>query len=153
MKQLLIVSNSPAASALQIQQAIARGAQDQQISGVRVIVKEPLSAGVEDVINADGMLLGSTENFGYMAGLIKDFLERIYYSVLEQKQGMPYALFIKAGQDGQGAVSSMQRVITGLRWKEIHPPIVCTGKVDDEFLEKSYELGMTMAAGLEAEIY
>lgn len=153
MKQLLVVSNSPASSALEIQQAVAKGAQDPQISGVRVIVKEPLSANVEDVMSADGLLLGTTENFGTMSGLIKDFLERIYYPVLEQKQGMPYALFIKAGEDGQGAVTSLQRIITGLRWTEIHPPIVCTGKLNDAFLEQSYELGMTMAAGLEAEIY
>ena len=66
---------------------------------------------------------------------------------------MPYALFIKAGEDGQGAVSSLQRIITGLRWQEIQAPIICTGPVTQPYLERATELGMTMAAGLEAEIY
>jgi len=117
------------------------------------MVKEPLDANADDVLEADGLLLGTTENFGSMSGLIKDFMERIYYPVLEQKQGMPYALFIKAGEDGQGAVSSLQRIITGLRWQEIQAPIICTGELTMPFLERATELGMTMAAGLEAEIY
>lgn len=153
MKQLLIVSNCPAASTLAIQQAVAAGAKHEDIAGVQVIIKQPLDADADDVLKADGLLLGTTENFGAMSGLIKDFMERIYYPVLEQKQGMPYALFIKAGEDGQGAVSSLQRIITGLRWQEIHAPIICTGKVTEPFLERATELGMTMAAGLEAEIY
>lgn len=153
MKQLLIVSNCPAQSTLEIQHAVAAGAKHKEITGVNVVVKEPLDTHVDDVLNADGLLLGTTENFGAMSGLIKDFMERIYYPVLELKQGMPYALFIKAGEDGQGAVSSLQRIITGLRWQEIQAPIICTGPVSQPYLERATELGMTMAAGLEAEIY
>lgn len=153
MKHLLIVSNCPAESARQIQQAVANGAADPEISGIQVVVKEPLDAGIDDVMLADGFLLGSTENFGYMSGLMKDFFERIYYAVLEEKQGLPYGLFIKAGQDGEGAINSIQRIISGLRWQEIHPPITCVGKLDAEFLGQCHELGMTLAAGLEAEIY
>jgi len=153
MKRLLIVSNCPAQSTRDIQEAVAAGAQHEDIDGVHVMVKEPLDANADDVLEADGLLLGTTENFGSMSGLIKDFMERIYYPVLEQKQGMPYALFIKAGEDGQGAVSSLQRIITGLRWQEIQAPIICTGELTMPFLERATELGMTMAAGLEAEIY
>ncbi len=110
-------------------------------------------AGVDDVRWADAVLLGTPENFGSMSGLMKDFLERIYYPLLEATAGLPYALFVKASTDGQGAVSSVERVLAGLRWKAVQPPLVVVGDVRAGDLERCHELGMTMAAGLEAGIY
>lgn len=153
MKKLLIVSNTPAPSTQKIQQAVAQGAQHPDISNVQVLVKEPLVATPQDVLDAAGILIGTTENFGYMAGLMKDFLERIYDPCLEKTEAKPYAMFVKAGQDGQGAISSMQRIITGLRWKEIQAPLLCVGSLTDAYLQDCQDLGMSMAAGLESGIF
>jgi multimeric flavodoxin WrbA len=102
---------------------------------------------------ANAIALGTPENFGYMSGLMKDFLERIYYECLDATSGLPYLLYVKASTDGQGAVQSIERIVTGLRWKAVQPAFVVVGDVVDEHLEHCRELGMTLAAGLEAGIY
>jgi len=120
---------------------------------VNVIVKQPLDANADDVLSAAGIILGTTENFGYMSGLMKDFLERIYYPCLDHTEGLPYALYVKAGTDGQGAKTSVERIVTGLRWKPVMPATILTGDYRPEFNETCYELGMTLSAGIEAGIY
>lgn len=117
------------------------------------MLKEPLEATVEDVLAADGIILGTTENFGYMSGLMKDFLERIYYPCLDHTEAMPYAMYVKAGNDGSGAQISMERIITGLAWKSVMPATILKGDFQPDFVEQCREIGMTLAAGLEAGIY
>ena len=153
MRKLLIVSHAPSTNSLAMAAAVARGAAHVDISDVEVRSLPALDAGPADVLWADGILLGSTENFGYMSGGMKDFFDRIYYPCLDQTQALPYALFIRAGNDGHGARTSMERIITGLRWKQVQPPLICAGAFREDFLGDCEELGMTMAAGLEAGIY
>jgi hypothetical protein len=62
-------------------------------------------------------------------------------------------LYVKASTDGQGAVSSVERILTGLRWKAVRPAYVVVGDVRDADLAQCTELGMTLAAGLEAGIF
>jgi len=76
------------------------------------------------LLAADAVLLGTTENFGYMSGLMKDFLERIYYPCLEHTEGKPYALYVRAGNDGVGATTSVERIVSGLNWRAIRPATV-----------------------------
>jgi NAD(P)H-dependent FMN reductase len=102
---------------------------------------------------SNAVVLGTPENFGYMSGALKDFLERIYYVLLDETPGLPYALYVKASTDGQGAVRSVERIVAGLRWRAVLPPIIVTGDVGDEDLEAARELGLTMAAGVEAGIF
>jgi len=135
-----------------LQQAVTRGASSSEFD-IEVRVREPLNAAADDVLWADGVILGTTENFGYMSGLVKDFLERIYYPCLEQTPGLPYGLFIKGGLDGQGARTSVERIITGLRWKPVQQPVVLKGEMQPGFSEQCEQLGMLMAAGLDAGIF
>jgi hypothetical protein len=88
-----------------------------------------------------------------MAGLIKDFFERIYYPSLESSEGLPIALYIRAGEDGRGARTSIGRITTGLRWKPVAAPLILRGDWDDRFEAQVAELAMTLAAGLDAGIY
>ncbi len=135
-----------------VEAAIA-GARDPEIHGVDVVVRDALAAGPEDVLACDAVILGTPENFGYMSGAIKMFFETIYYPCLEHSQGLPYALLIRAGNDGEGALTSMQRIITGLRWREVAPPLIAAGEFDPACLDTCRELGMSLAAGLEAGIF
>ena len=153
MPKLLIVSHSPSPNAQALTDAVAQGAKHEDITEVELRITEPLKANEKDVLWANGLILGTTENFGYMSGAMKDFFDRIYYPCLEQTEALPYSLFIKAGIDGQGALSSMERIITGLKWKRVQEPLVCSGEFKQEFLAQGEELGMTMAAGLEAGIF
>ena len=133
--------------------AVVIGASHKDILGVDLRVHIPLDAGAEDVLWADGIILGTTENFGYMSGAMKDFLERSYYPCLEKTAGLPYTLFIRAGNDGLGAKSSIERILKGLAWRAVQEPLICSGDYQESFLKSCEELGMTMAAGLEAGIF
>lgn len=152
-KRLLIIANQPSHNTAHLAQCVLDGANHPDISGVNAIVKQPLDATPDDVLACDGLIIGSTANFGYMAGLVKDFLERIYYPCLENTQGLSLGIYVKAGNDGAGAISSIERIVTGLRWVNIQQPLLLQGSYQPDFDAKCHELGMTMAAGLEAGIY
>ena len=153
MPKLLFVCHSPSPNTERLRDAVVRGISHPDITDIELRVLAPLEAEASDVLWADGLILGTTENFGYMAGRIKDFFERIYYPCLEQTQGLPYALYIRAGNDGEGTKVSIKRIITGLRWSIIQEPLICRGDFQAAFVEQCEELGLTMAAGLEAGVY
>jgi NAD(P)H-dependent FMN reductase len=113
-------------------------------------------AGVDDVEAATATVIITTENFGAVSGLVKDFLERIYpwfEDVPNRRPGMPYLLIAKGGSDGTGAVRDVTRILTGLRWNEVLPPIVIAGSLDDDHLSVVREQAATLAAGVEAGIF
>jgi multimeric flavodoxin WrbA len=150
MKTLLIVYHSAGVKNAQMAEAVARGASAED--GVRVILKRCAQAGPEDVLAAHGLILGTPENFGYMSGMMKDFLERIFYACEGKVEGRPWALFVGTGLDGAGAVSSVERIVTGLRLKRIAEPIVVVKDLKPEHVTALEELGAAMAAGLAAGI-
>ena len=98
MHQLLIVAHVPSQNTRALRDAVLRGARNPEISGVQARALTPFEAGPDDVLVADAIVLGTTENLGYMSGALKDFFDRTYYAVLNHKQGLPYALYIRAGQ-------------------------------------------------------
>jgi len=153
MKLLLIVAHAPSENTRLMVDAVLKGAENPDIRGVATRWVPPLEARPEDVLGCDGIILGTTENLGYMSGAMKDFFDRCYYPCLEQKQGLPCALYVRAGQDGAGTCRAVETICTGLRWNWIQPPLVCRGEWQVSFLEQCEELGMTMAAGLEMGIY
>ena len=152
-RQLLIVYHSQSGTTERMAEAVLRGARNEAIGGVEVRALSPLDAAADDLLHCDALILGTPENFGYMSGALKYFLDRVYYPCLEKVEGKPYALFVRAGNDGTGAVSSVQRIVAGLALKEIQPPLVVAGEFDEARLAECEELGMTVAAGLEAGIF
>jgi multimeric flavodoxin WrbA len=153
MKKLLVVSHTPSDNTRVLTRAVLAGASHPDIGGIEVTHTQPLQTGPEEVLAADAIILGTTENFGYMSGAMKDFFDRIYYPCLEKTESLPYALFIRAGNDGLGAQSSIERIVKGLAWKQVQAPLICCGDWQDSFAEQCEELGMTLAAGLEAGIF
>lgn len=107
-----------------------------------------LEAGVDDLLWAHGLLIGTPEHFGYMAGAIKDFFDRTFYPVQGRVDALPYAIFVSAGNDGTGAVTSIERIALGYRWKQCAEPLIVKGDPSDTDRRRCAELGQTLAAGL-----
>jgi multimeric flavodoxin WrbA len=153
MKTLLIVFHTHGVKTARMAEAVARGAQTalreaEAEAEVRVVVKRCAEAGPEDLLAADAVILGTPENFGYMSGMMKDFLERVFYPCEGKVEGRPYALFVGAGQDGSGAQSSVERIVTGLRLRKAHEALVCVRDLTPAIVEACETLGATFAAGL-----
>ena len=151
--RLLIVFHSQSGSTRNMAEAVLRGASSDLVDNVEVRALDALEATAEDVLWADALILGTPENFGYMSGAMKYFLDRIFPPCLERVDGKPYALFIRAGNDGSGAISSLRRILKGLAVREVQEPLLVVGNYGEEELARCEELGMTMAAGLEAGVF
>ncbi len=152
-KQLLIVAHIPSENTRRLREAVLEGALAPEIVGVESRALSPFEAGPEDLLAADGVILGTTENLGYMSGALKDFFDRSYYPVLEKTEALPYCLYIRAGHDGTGTRRAVESIATGLKWRAVQPPLVCRGAWQESFVDDCRELGMAMAAGLEAGIF
>ena len=152
-KTLLVVAHAPSDNTRALRDAVMRGAQHPDIGGVTVRWVAPLEAGPADVLAAQAIILGTTENLGYMSGALKDFFDRIYSPCLEKTQGLPYALYIRAGHDGTGTRRGVETIVTGLRWRAVQDPLICRGEYRDSFAADCEELGTLVAAGLEAGVF
>lgn len=133
--------------------AVLKGARHEDIVGVDVRCLNAKDAIPDDLLWADGLLLGTPENFGYMSGAMKDFFDRTFYEVEGKLNPLPYALFISAGNDGTGAIRAIERIANGYPFTRVQEPIICRGEVDAVTLEKCEELGMTLAAGIEMGVF
>jgi len=153
MKILLIVFHTGGVKTAQMADAVARGAhraleEAEAADAVRIVQLRCADAGPEDVLAADALVLGTPENFGYMSGMMKDFLERVFYPCEGKIEGRPWALFVGAGQDGTGAVSSVERIVTGLRLKKAFEPVIGLKDLTPGVIARCEELGATLAVGV-----
>ena len=153
MKRLLVIAYAPSPNTAALRDAVLRGAGAPEIDDVEARALGPFEAGPDDVRAADALVLLTTENLGYMSGALKDFFDRSYYPCLDATDGLPYALLVRAGQDGTGTCRAVASITGGLRWRAVQEPLVCLGQWDEAFLERARELGTFMAAGLEAGIF
>lgn len=147
MKHLLIVYASQTCRTLQMALAALRGAK-QLADEVEVRFEHGLHANIDDLLWCDGLLLATPENFGYMAGAMKDFLDRTYYPAQGKVEGLPFAVLISAGNDGSGALTAIERIARGYPLTRVIEPIIAKGELDDAVLARCEEMGQTMAAGI-----
>lgn len=131
--------------------AVADGARS--FENTDVLLKLAGDATLEDLLWADGIAIGTPENFGYMSGMIKDFFDRTYVAAQDKVFRKPYVAFISAGNDGTGALTSIERIALGYKLKKVYPAVICKGGVTEEILDKCRELGATLAGGCQMGIY
>ncbi|MGK0444435.1 MAG: multimeric flavodoxin WrbA [Bermanella sp.] len=148
MKTLLLVFHTPSQNTQAMADAMTQAVSAAELDNLQIILKSPLQANQDDVLACDGIILGTTENLGYMSGALKDFFDRIYYPCLEIKQGLPVAAVVRAGHDGTGTCRALQTILTGLRWRWVQEILVCKGPWQDEFIAQCQELAQGMAVGL-----
>lgn len=156
-RTLLIVAHVPSPNTLRLRDAVVEGARNvhdaAQPPAIEIVAKTPFQAAPEDVLRADAIILGTTENLGYMSGALKDFFDRCYYPCLEKTQGLAHALYIRAGHDGTGTKRAVSAITTGLRWRAVQEPLTLRGEWQDEFVDQCRDLGSAMSAGLDAGIF
>lgn len=147
MKRLLIVHASQTGHTLQLVDALCQPllAWQDELQLQRIPAGE---ASLDDLLSADGIVLATPENFGYMAGKMKDFFDRTYGPAQGLTEGLPYAMLVSAGTDGQGAIRSMRRIATGYGWREVLAPVLACGEVTAQHLAAAAEQGEYLAAGL-----
>lgn len=151
MKQLLIVYHSQGGTTEVLAQAAARGAKRE--SDVETRLLRAFDADVEDLTACDGLLIGSPENLGYMAGAIKDFFDRTFYPAQGKVDQLPYAVFVKAGNDGANTVTQIERIAVGYPFRKVADAVIVRGDITDEDVAACEELGHGLAAGLAYGIY
>jgi hypothetical protein len=152
-KRLLVIAHAPSHNIRRMGAAILDGAAAPEIDNVQSRLIAAVDARPEDVWTTQAVILLTPENLGYMSGALKDFFDRCYYPCLERTQGLPYALCVRAGHDGAGTQRGVETIVTGLRWRKSHAPLVCRGEWRESFLNDCYALGAHMAAGLDVGIY
>ena len=151
-RHLLIVYHTQSGNTGRLAEAVCRGAGAGGTDEVEVRRPRAFDAGVAGRVWADAVLLGTPENFGYMSGGMKDFLDRTYYPCEGRREGLPFAIFISAGNDGRGAVEAIRRIARGFPLREVHDPVIARGEVTPEHLAACEALGQATAAGLELGI-
>lgn len=153
MKKILILFHSQSGNTKKMADAVAEGVYS--IEGAQADVKPANEATLEDLLSCAGIIIGSPEYFGYMAGAVKDFFDRTYEKAhMSQKVfRKPYAVFIHAGNDGTGALASIERICRGYKFKKVFEPVIIRGDMNDKGRTQCVELGQTMAAGCVQEIY
>ena len=152
-KRLLIVAHAPSDNTRRLLDAVIAGARSEESENLEIAALSPFDAGPEDVLAAGAIILGTTENLGYMSGALKDFFDRTYYPVLEKTQGLPYCLYVRAGHDGTGTRRGVETITTGLRWRAVQEPLICRGEWQENFVDQCRELGTAMATGLDLGIF
>lgn len=144
--------------------SVAAGASDDAITGVDVVVRPALETTAEDVLSADGYILGTPANFGYMSGAMKHFFDSTFLAVggaldpsgaAGESAGVtskrPFGLFVHGRYDTTGAVRSVLSIVQALGWRQVQEVLDVMGDVDDQHLATAYELGATVAANVMAD--
>ncbi|GAA2447651.1 NAD(P)H-dependent oxidoreductase [Actinomadura vinacea] len=148
MKRLLIVHHTPSPTLQAMYEAVRDGATTDEIEGVEVVTRPALTASAVDVLEADGYLLGTPVNLGYLSGALKHFFDLVYYPCLEATARRPFGAYLHGDNDATGALRALESITTGLKWRAVRPPVVVAGRVGKDDLEDCWELGATVAAEL-----
>lgn len=148
MKRLLVVHHtvSPATHALHL--AVMAGARDPSLKEIEVVERPALVATAVEVLEADGYLLGSPVNLGYISGALKHFFDQIYYPCIGSTSGRPFAAYLHSNSDAAGALRAINSITTGLEWRQSQAPLVVDGEPGPAQLAAATELGASVAAGL-----
>ncbi len=148
MARLLVVHHTPSPALDSMLRAVLAGAGDAQLAEVDVVVRPALSATAVDVLEADGYVLGTPANLGWMSGALKHFFDTIYYPCLEATVQRPFGVYVHGNDDVAGALRSIEKVVTGLRWRQVHEPVEVVGPPAKADLDGCWDLGATVAASL-----
>ena len=146
--KLLVVHHTASPTMHTMFEAVMDGATNEAIEGVEVSAKAALAATAVDVLDADGYVLGTPANLGYISGALKHFFDQIYYPCLDETVARPFGVYLHGNSDTTGALRAVETITTGLQWKLVQKPLTVIGELTNEDRDACWELGAAMAAGL-----
>jgi len=147
-KRLLVVHHTVSPSTHALLSALLEGAKDPAIEGVELVEAPALRATAVDVLDADGIVVVSPVNLGYLAGAIKHFFDQVYYPCIESTASLPYAAVLHADDDATGALRALASITAGLRWRRVAETLVVKASPTTVQLQAVRELGGVAAATL-----
>lgn len=145
---LLVVHHTTSPALQELLEAVLDGTRAEGVEGVDVVVRAALAATALDVLAADGFVLGTPANIGYLSGAMKHFFDQVYYPCLGAKVGAPYGLYVHGNLDTTGAVRAAESITKGMGWARVHEPVLVTGAPTKTDLEACWDLGATVGATL-----
>jgi flavorubredoxin len=150
-KSILVIYHSQGGTMELMAHRLARGAAKEK--NVAIMLKKAVDATLDDLLNCNGLAIGSPVYFGTMAGMIKDFFDRTYEAAQDKTIGLPYVVFVCAGNDGRGALAQIERIAAGYKWEKVQEHIRVVGSPTEQDLVGLEELGQTLAAGVDFGIF
>ena len=150
-KRLLVLYHTQTGRTGALADAVVHGAALER--RVTTVLCRAGDATLDDLLGCSGLLIGTPENFGTMSGMVKDFFDRTYYPADGQTNGLPYAAFISAGNDGRGAAREIDRIAKGYGWRRIAEPLIIRGTAAETDLTACAALGESVATGIALGIF
>ena len=151
-KKIIFISHSPSKNTKTLSDIVFNTVNSNDLN-INIELFSPLEILSESIKKSDGVIIGTTENFGYMAGATKDFFDRCYNELLDNTQGLPVFYYIRAGLDGEGTVRAIDKILLGLKWRQVLKPIVLKGNWNNNFKDKIAEASLNFAIGIQEGIY
>ena len=151
-KKIIFISHSPSKNTKTLSDIVFNTVNSNGLN-INIELFSPLEISSESIKKSDGVIIGTTENFGYMAGATKDFFDRCYNELLDNTQGLPVFYYIRAGLDGEGTVRAIDKILLGLKWRQVLKPIVLKGNWNNNFKDKIAEASLNFAIGIQEGIY
>ena len=151
-KKIIFISHSPSKNTKALSDIVVKTVNSKNLK-IDIEVFSPLKISSESIKKSNGVIIGTTENFGYMAGATKDFFDRCYNELLHNSQGLPVFYYIRAGLDGEGTLRAIDKILLGLKWRQVLKPIVLKGNWNNDFKNIVAEAALNFAIGIEEGIY
>lgn len=146
MPSILVVHHTVSPATAEMLDAVLQGLQIDELAGLSVCSRPALSASPSDTLAADGVLLLSPVNIGYISGALKHYFDTVYYPCLEATIALPFGAVLSSGQDASGALRALSSITTGMQWKPVTEPLVISGPPDRTQREQLMELAATVGA-------
>jgi multimeric flavodoxin WrbA len=148
MSRLLLVHHTPSPALRSLLEAATAGLEQEGLEAVEVVVRPALTCSPVEALDADGYLIATPANIGYMSGAMKHFFDQTYYLGLDVTRGRPYGLWVHGNDDTTGAVRSVETVAGAMGWVRTALPVSVTGTPDAAARSAVADLAATVAASL-----
>ena len=111
MAKILVVYDSKTGNTEKMAFAVAEGAK--QVSGVDVVVKKVDETDIEDLLSADGIIMGSPTYYGQISAKLKALIDKSVkiHGELEGKVG---AAFTNSGGTASGAETTLLSILEAM---------------------------------------